>query len=425
MFALARTAGGELLYFEFGQPLDPYLALEPRVRFVLADFENRRELLVDGSISQAVALLVQWLGEAGQDADRAIPILRALGFLRSANGADAVAAYLHHALPEVQTEAILAIGRIGSLEHLPVLEPFIAAPHPEVRRVAIVALGKSLNPDIFPALEVAAGADLELQELVEQGRRRQQAYERLDMRAFTYAVIATDEYEDLMRLLEATASYVIEMIADRQQPVVYRIRAVRLASLVRLLRARGALTVILADPAEPIELRREAAVAAGRCKAHPAVSSLIGYLDSSDARLQDAAITALGQIRLPEAVPPLLGHWNMRGGEAHERIRLAVRRIAKTPGTDLLIRLLRAGARWSPRDVYFISDTLRLRPEYRPGLLDTELASSNLEARRDAILLLAFLGGPEEAMKLAPVTEDPDHTNRELASAARAKLRPQ
>ncbi len=423
MFALARTAARELIYFEFGEPVDPRLPIEARVRWILADFASRREVYLDGSVSQAVVLLINMLSEAGDDPNRLIPILRSLGFLRSANGADAVAGYLNHPLPEIQREAILAIGRIGSLEHLPRLEPFLKSPDRELRRAAIVALSKSIEPEIFPRLEAAAGPDPELQAIVQHGRRRLEALERKDMRAFALVVLESEEYEDLMRLLEITAGEVLDIMLDRQLPVIVRVRAVRVAGLVHLRRAGPPIAAILAEDTEPLDLRKEAAAAAGRCKAKSAVPSLIRLLDSTDAELQDAAITALGKLEDPQALGPLLSHWNVREGAARQRTRVAIRRLGSVPGSESLMRLLRSKARWSPVGLYIITDDLRLRPDYRQGILDAALTSANPEARRDAILLLAFVGERAEASKLVPLIEDADPTNRELATAAYEKLR--
>ena len=96
---------------------------------------------------------------------------------------------------------------------------------------------------------------------------------------------------------------------------MHRQRAVRLFGLVRYRRIAGVLRNYLTDEGDPVSLRVEAATAIGRSGIKSAVDLLIGLLDYPDARLQEACVVALGKLRQPEALRPLLRHWNDHDGD--------------------------------------------------------------------------------------------------------------
>lgn len=424
MFAFARTAAGELACFEFGElldPLDPHVPLEQKVRWIMEDYEHRRDDLLLLSVSQSVAFLAQLLQEAGDDPARLIPVIRALGFLRSANGADPLAPYLDHPSVQVRAETIAAIGNIGSLDLMPRIEPFLHAADRQLRRAAIVALGRSLDPATFPRLEAAAGADPELRAIVAQSRRRLDAVAAGDMRAYTETVIATEEYEDLIRLMEVTSEYVRDILADRGRDVVVRARAARLLGLTRRSPAGPQFVRVLANDGDPRDLRLQTAIAAGRCRTKDAVPALVRILQSGDSQLQQAAVIALGYIGAAQTFDPLLAAW--ANDPLRPATRLALKRLCSVPGSELLTRILRDNQRWSPERIIFVDDALHRTDGYVEGALDAALASARPEARRDAILLLAFLARRDEVQaKLVRVRDsDGDPTNRDLAALALAR----
>ena len=422
MFAFAKNASGEWLYFEFGAPLDPDLPLETRVRWIMADFDSRRDELIGLSVSQTVALLLGWLEEAAGAPFRLMTLIRALGFLRSASSAPFLEPYLAHPSSEVRVETILALGRIGNLKSLPKLEPFLDSTDIELRRAAIVALSKSLNRAEFQKLDASAGTNPELQDLVRQGKRRLEAVEAKDLRAFTNAVLETEEFEDLMPTVEVTRDFIIENLRNRQRDAIVRRRALSLVSTVRMRGGDRAVAEILTEEADSRELCAQAAVAAGRCKAKLAIEPLIAMVKREGSPLREIAIRSLGQIGLPLALGALLDSWNAAGAQ-RETIRLAIRRVCKVPGTPTLTDLLRANADWRPEALYFISADLQLSEHYSAGMLDAELAGTDTQARLDAILLMAFAGESWEADKLTPLGTDPDPATRELAGLAAAKMR--
>lgn len=422
MFALAQTSANRLLAFEFGEPLDLTPTLEERLRWILEDVDQWRAAVAGLSVTLSIALLLDWLEDAANDAARLVPLIRALGFLRSPGVAPSLEPYLDNASREVRLETVTALGRIGALDSLPRLEPFLSSPDPALRRAAIVALSKTMDGAISPRLEAAAGVDAERQLLVRQGRRRLEAVQAGDLRAYTAAVLESEEYEDLLSMLEFTIRYVIEILGDRQRDLAVRRRALELVGIAGLAEAGPALAAILAEEREPLDFVLRAAIAAGRCHAPAAVDPLIALLDDGREPLQQAAVTSLGQIGSPRALEPLLARWNDRGGALRTGIRLALLRMSTASGTDVVARLLRANEDWRLAAVYFIDAELNLTRGYREGLLDAELSGANA-ARRDAILLLAYLGTPAEAAKLEARREDEDPEIRELAALAAARKR--
>jgi HEAT repeat protein len=417
VFAFARTLDDELAYFEFGEPLDPEMPIEAHLRWILADFEARKDEFNRLSRSHAAALLVQWLSE-GPSGDALRTLIRAIGFLRFTSTAPAIEPYLAHATTEVQVEAILALGRIGALASQPKIHPFLESPDRLLRRAAIVALSRSLNSADLDRLDVAAGADPELRHIVRQGRQRLAAARLRDLRTFTEVVLETEEFEDLIPLVEFTWQFIVDIAQNRQRDPLVRLRALSVIRTVHMRRADRALAAILTGDAELPEIRLQAAIAAGPCKATSTVDSLVAMVSSEPRPVKEIAIRSLGQIGEARALDTLLTSWQS-SAESREIIRVAIRRLCKVPSTSV-IDTLRALEPWQPRAVYFITSDLRLIEEYRAGLLDGEVQSANVMARRDAIVLIAYLGGPSERPKIEALTKDADPSIRDLARAALA-----
>ncbi len=423
MFAAVELGNKELAFFEFGDPVEEYLPAEVRVRRIMSDYESQRDELWSMSTNQAVIALVKLLDEARNDPPRLVSIIRALGFLKAPDSGEVVATYLDHPAREVRLEAVYSIGRIANLATMPRLEPFLADPDREFRRAAIVGLGKSIEPSVLPQLEAAAGGDAELQALVDQARRKIAAIQTRNLRAYVNAIIETDEYYDLIRMLEVTWEHVVEIMADQARSPVVRRRAVRLLYLARVPMAKEPLTKIVAGEEEPSEVRLQAVIGVGRCRAQEAVGPLIKLLDNPDASLRNAAITSLGQIGNPRALNPLLSKWDAGGGALRGMILLAIRRLCATSGTVLLTDLLEQNPQLISRVILFIDDSLALSREYRADYVASELKSPEAEARRDAALLLAFFGTRSDADALALMGKlDPDATNREIALKGYSKL---
>ena len=419
MFAFARISVDELAYFEFGAPLDPDVDIEVHLRWILDDLESRKDEFNRLSRSHSVGLLVDWLLAAPGDQSRQTTLIRAIGFLRFTSTAPAIEPLLGHESVALQSEAILALGRIGALDSLPKIEVFLTSPERTLRRSAIVALSRSLDSATFDRLEAAAGTDPELRQIVRQGRQRLAAFTAQDLRAFTNVVLETEEFEDLIPLVELTWQYLVENATDQQRDPVVRLRALRIIHLVWMRRrADMALGRILADKSDLPEIRLQAAIAAGPCKARSAVDPLIVMVGSEPLPVKSIAIRSLGQIGSVDSLEALLAGWQ-RLATLRGEIRLALRRLCKVPSTTVVDVLL-ANESWLPQQIWFITADLQLVEGYRAGLLDGELRSTDAMARRDAVLLIAYLGAPGERSKIEPLTKDPNPFVRELAVRAMA-----
>src|SRR5689334_9090839 len=148
MLALAPTSATELFHFNFGESLDDALIpLEERVRWILADLDARRDAFLPLSFTHCVALISKWLEEAKDDAAKALPLIRALGFLRVPSSGPLVERYLSHPAVEVRREAILALGRMAERETLAAIQPSLQSPIRELRRVAIIGLSRSIEAE--------------------------------------------------------------------------------------------------------------------------------------------------------------------------------------------------------------------------------------------------------------------------------------
>jgi HEAT repeat protein len=406
----------ELVYFEFGDPLDPDMPLESELRWILADFDARKDAFNALSRSQSVGLMIDWLAQAQDDPAALKTLIRAIGFLRFPSSARALEPYLAHPAVEIQAETILALGRIGALESLPKIERFLDSPDVSLRRAAIVALSRSLDDAVFDRLEAAAGGNPELRLIVRQGRRRLAAAKAKDLETFTNIVLETEEFEDLIPLTEYAWRFIVQIAQDRTRDDVVRLRALSVIRTTWMRRADTGLAQILADRTNPPEIVLQAAIAAGPCRAESAVGSLIMLLTSEPLPFKTIAIRSLGQIGSADAFDTMLASWQHLEPLRSE-IRLAIRRLCKVPG-EAVVDLLRANEHWAPRVTYFITGDLRLIEGYTHGLVDDELRSSNAMARRDALVIVAYLGDSSERPKLEALTKDQDLSVRDLARRA-------
>jgi len=425
MFSLAKSTTNELIAFQFGQMIDPRDAtLEVRLDWILEDYDARRDELMLLTPSQTTILLLQQLGDFASDPPQAVIRIKALGFLRSLNTAPNVEAYLDHESRQVVYETILALGRIGAFTSLPKIEPFLESSDHDLKRAAVTALSKATRRPAFAKLEAATASDPQLAEIVRQGKRKMEALEVKNLKLWVDRTLETDEYEDLLPTLEVTGEYLCEVLADTKRELVIRRRALSVLSTMRYAKAGRVIADILqgAGDRHAAELRYIATVAAGRCKATRAVEPLGEIIKEAQSPLLDAAIQSLGEIRSPKGLSALMSNWSVQGGAQRPAIRLALKRLGKIPGQELLAELLRQGLEWDREFVYFISDDMQLNRRYEEGLLDGELSGSQ-EAKRDAVLLLAYLGSASETDKLLPLTsEEEDPEIRELARLAMGRM---
>jgi HEAT repeat protein len=237
------------------------------------------------------------------------------------------------------------------------------------------------------------------------------------------AMLASAEYEDVLPMAGYVWEQLCAIAVDRAEPDLVRERALWAVVLPCIGKARREIAEILDDPQAPAGLRQLATVGAGRCRARRALERLVeraATAESGDSRR--AAITSLGQLRSPRALAPLLALWAEADAETRGVLRLALRRLCSVSGARLLAEWLEGAAR-PEASLYAIDDALRLDLAPAAGDVRRLLADPDPGARRDALLLLAWLGAREDAAALEPLAQsDPDPELRRLAQLGRARL---
>lgn len=422
LLVIIVLASGELASFELGPPLEPELPPDDRVQFILADFAGRTDFLWDMDPTTAAQALLRRLDTPLNPSDQ-IHVIQALGMAGRPLGAPAVEKFAAHPDPALRLAAIRSLGQMGKFSSIPLIEPYLQNADSSLRRTALVALGKFGKPDLIPDLVEAAKRDPSLVPLERDAERRINSISSKDFPAFVDALIDTDEYQDLLPMLMFTWESLRDLLPHKDRGVRARRRAVKILGLGRMRNASQQLVSIVADPEEPPELRLEAVVALGRCRVRSSTDLLISLLNSPDASFQDAAITSLGQLGVPQAIDPLLKKWNDRGGALRERIRLALRRSATDSGSEMLAGLLASDSGLAYTRVLLIDPSLQLAESLRVEFIEPWLSNPTASVRRDAILLLAFFGRRADASKLERLRSDPDSGNRELAERAYRRLR--
>lgn len=416
-------ATGELASFNLGPSLDPDLTPDVRVQFILADFDARIDLLWDMDPTTASQALLDRLGRGSLSPTDQAHVIQALGIVGRPLGAPSVERFVTHPDMGIRLASIRSLGQMGKFSSIPLIEPYLSDANPQFRRTALIALGKFGKPDLIPKFEDAARRDSSLLPLAQDAKRRTTAIAGKNFPAFVDAVLPTDEYRDLLPLLMVTWQSLVDLLPQKDRGPLVRLRATKLLGLGRMRRASQNLTAIVADPQEPADLRLEAVVALGRCRIRSSADQLIALLNSPEQPFQDAAITSLGQLGVPEALDPLLKKWNDRGGSLRERIRLAVLRSSTVAGSELLADLLASDSPFSYKRIVVIDSSLNLTDSFRLELIEPWLTNSSPSVRRDAALLIAFLGRRADAPKLERMRSDPDAANRELAERALRRLR--
>jgi HEAT repeat protein len=411
MLAVLRLQTGDLWSLEFGRPLEPALTLTERLDWIIADYDRRRDELWESPAHLTAPILAQRLEAAEPDAPALLPLIRllgSLGMLSTLNTENAFPAIdrrlVYHPDPLVQLACIRALGQLvhrGAIERL---TSYLRHPVYEFRAAAMIALSRFGDPETVPDLRQATSRNADLRPVYDQCRTVIDAIAAKDIETVVDVLLQTDEYEDLLPWLPVTQRPLMERVAQVLRGPVVRSRALRLLSLGRVRQAKKEMQKILAEEREPKSLRLQAIEGLGFCRSKGATEPLLDVLNHPDPDYQDAAVTALGLIGRARTLDPLLEKWDEREGDLRERLRLAVRRLC-VPGTEELMDWLPGHEPLPLQDVVIMEEDFTLSREYRPDLVRVQLDSHLAEARRDAALLIAFLGSAEDAPRLQRMAE--------------------
>jgi HEAT repeat protein len=425
VLAIVNLTTGTLSRFDFGDPLEPPRDPEAHLRWVLADYDARRDEQWTISPPEGEPVLVKIARSWGQSPGELLPLIRAFAFYAMPDyGPNVVGPLTQSPDGAVKRAAIRALGAMGAHDSLAYLWPFLESPDAALRREAVIAIGKFGLPEVIPYLDAAVAADPSLTPLVEQGRRRTEAVVSENIDQLVDLVIATEDYEELGVLMPFIYQSVTAVLVDPARPEVQRLRAARLIGLARVRKVARVLLLLLRDPATSLPFRIQLVSALGRMRDRGAVAPLLGLLGSPDPELQDAVITALGQIGDRRAFGPLLNRFADRGGAVRERARLAASRLAAPLGIDAFEDWSLGRLNLDGYAVYFFDDALGLAPALDRAFIDRALADPRPEARREAALLLALFGTPLDAPRLAAVAQsDSDALVRRAAAHGEVKLR--
>ena len=421
MLAILHLTSRRVLALDFGEPVGPRSGSEELLEWVLADYDSRRDHQWRIQPSAGVAMLSRWLRANPGDPARLVPLLRALGWYGQAAATVLATERLAHEDERVREAAVRAVGQMGVFAVADLVEPLLRDPAARVRRAAVSALGKIGGADRLPQLAVAA-TDPALQGDVAEARRLIAAGEQDDPAQFVKAMIDTSAWEDLTAAALLCWEDLLSILKEVERPPEVRARAARLLGLARVAGARRTLADYLVQVDEATVVRIEAALALGRLQSTSAIPALIRWLDSDDQRLQRVGVIALGEIGHPAALEPLARHWGDRDGALRDDIRQAFWWLGYRLGSDTLIEALARHEENPIQQTFTIDDQLQLLVDH-PQRVRVELTSPRREARRDAALLLSFLGTRQEARVLADmVTREDDELNRYIAALGSASL---
>ncbi len=395
MLAIAKTETDRLVAFEFDQPLDPARDLVSHLRWVVEDYDQRRDDQWRATPPDGTSVLLRLLKEPGPP-KRTQALLRAIGWYGYGPGdaTQPVLEYLDDEDIETRRCAIGALGRLGDYETIDRLTPFLS--EDELRSAAAYALCKFGKAEVLPELEAAAAADPALSDYVVEAKRRIDAIEADDAEAFVEAILEGDQYEDAVVFLVAYRSVAFDMLLDTDRDLILRWRAARVLGFAPSPRCSSVLIQALAEPELPYKLALQIVESMGNIRTPRAVDPLVDLLSKADLELQRAIVVALGKIGQPVAFEPLLALWQDGDDSLKPDLRLALRRLA-----DPCDALVNCGL--YPvviREIFVIEQTgqaptdLTLTKDYPPQqLLDEQLGSEDVNARFDTELLWRLVKG--------------------------------
>ena len=427
MLALIVFSGGDVAALDFGDPPEPQLTDEERVREVIADYGARKVELLDIGASASARILAKIVAESKGAPSAVLTPIRAIGFLGRPQAYDAVVPFLKHSNHDVRLAAIRSLGQIAKFDAIPHIEPFLTSADRGERREAVIALGKFAEPKLIPRIEGAASGDPVLDRLAREARDRINATVK-GLRTSRFddlvdVVIDTDEYEDLSALIVVTKFRLLEILSDKTRSPSTRQRAIHILSLNRIRDAGIHMRRLLDDPASPFETRVRAVHGLGLCRVRSAVPQLVALLDHPEPVMRDVCILSLGRIGDARALEPLLAKWDPSRPALCSNLRLAAFRVCSLDESALLAPLRTYQPR-SVESVYLISDELALSTGFSRDAIAPVLVNPKLPVRRHALLLLATFGETADSPVLQHYRDvETDSLNREIANLGVERLK--
>jgi hypothetical protein len=432
VFAVLKGLTPELGHLEFGDILGRTPEIHAHLRWVIDDYETRRDELWRFAPGFAAPVLAEIAVEVKDDPRLLAAAILGIGWYGQPEEAATVHAFEGHPDKSVRKAVVRALGQLGNFKSVYTVARYLEEDDPVLRQENIISAGKFGLPNALVEMRRRAGSDPDLQRLVEEGARRIEAVQTLakteDLGPLVHALLPTAEYEDLCNIVPFVFAHVGVVLADRERDVNLRVRAARVLGLGRAVNCLAILCRMVIDETEPLRLRVGCAWAVGFLAGLGPVPGIVDFLlpqlDTTEHRLQDEVITAVGRSGAARALEPLLSHWDDREGKVHDRVRRAVRDLAVN---DAAQHLLRHWPWWRPLvtgpqtgDVvlYLVRDDT-WRRGYDAGWVYPELEKPGPEARRDGLLVIALFGTRADLPRLERVMrEDPVEENRWLAAVA-------
>ena len=420
-FAAVQLQTGQWIGFRFGAPEETDLPAVELVRQIIADYPRRRDQIWDLEPLEAIAALDQIPEPVDPQALTALVAL--YGQVGFPQGAPRVDAYVNHPSRQVQLAAIRSVGQMGRYGSIPLIEPFLKHPDAAFRSAAVAALGKFGLEQLLPEIEAAGLSDPQTKAAADQASAQTKVLVSREYERLADVLLPTDDYEDLVSWVSYVRSRLAGILGSADRDPLVRVHAARVLAITRSAMQSDLMAGIAADPREPLPLRVECLVGVGRCRRPHHLPVLAGMLESPEASLREAAVRGLAEYGDSVAFETLVAGWERLQGT--EPAALAILGAFRLPaGPTHLSRWLAGSEDTAANRSVFFDESGQLFDAYAGDLLQTALASSNPETRRDAAWLVSFLGAAVDEDRLARLSrEDPDERNRRLASDALARWR--
>lgn len=424
MLALLRRSPDQLFCLQFGDVVDPARTPEEHVRWVLADYAARRDLLWDIAPVTGQAILSEMLPKVASNKARLLDVLDALHFYAVPDPAALrVVPFLRHAALEVRLAAIRALGAMAKYTTAADLLPFLSSANAQEREAAAWALAKFGKEDLIAELRAAAARDPALEIEVLRAEERAYAVQEQELSWLVEPLLQTEDYEELCVFSPFCATRISRFVADERVATVERVRAARVVGLTRQRKLAGPalLRVAQADDT-PEELRLTAIWALGRMQLVSALTGFMAALPGARGELELRLIEAMGRIAKPRALGVLLNHYEARPDPAvREALRLALTRVARpVTYTEPTWDAPPNEHHW----LYVITDDQRLLSEHAEAALVPALAAPDSAVRMDAVFALGVHGDLEQHSPALRelVDRDPNPSVRRAAALALRRL---